>query len=172
MASNRKTASGSKQSRSNSSDSSRSGSSRTRSAPATRARSSGARGASAKPRASARRSPQARSTASRVSAAPSGNGVVGTIKQAASKAKGPAVAVGATAVGVAGGMVLRDRMRRKTVLGIAVPRSLGTRSDVDLKSVAKSVGKASKQFGHTTKSISKDMERVGDQAERIGKMLD
>ena len=40
--------------------------------------------------------------------------MVDTLKQAASKAKGPAVAVGATAVGVAGGVLLRGRMRRKT----------------------------------------------------------
>jgi hypothetical protein len=98
--------------------------------------------------------------------------VVGTIKDAAVKAKGPAVAVGATAVGVAGGMVLRDRMRRKTVLGIPLPRPKGMPSDRDVRSVAKSIGKASKQFGQATKSVSKDMERVGDQAERFGKLLD
>ena len=64
-------------------------------------------------------------------------------------------------------------MRRKTVLGIPVPRSLGTPGmpDVDVKALAKSVGKASKQFGQTTKNVSKDIERVGDQAERIGKIL-
>lgn len=81
--------------------------------------------------------------------------------------------MGATAVGVAGGLVLRGRLRRKTVLGIPVPRSLGkpSLSDVDVKALAKSVGKASKQFGQTTKNVSKDMEKVGDQAERIGKIL-
>jgi hypothetical protein len=81
--------------------------------------------------------------------------------------------VGATAVGVAGGLVLRGRLRRKTILGVSVPRSLGKPSlpDVDVKAMAKSVGKASKQFGQTTKTVSKDLERVGDQAERIGKIL-
>ena len=98
----------------------------------------------------------------------SGNGgVVGTIKGAASKVSGPAVAVGATAVGLAGGLVLKGHSRRKKVLGIKVPRLSG----VDVQSVAKNVGKASKQFGKTTKSVSKDMERVADQAERIGKIL-
>jgi hypothetical protein len=64
-------------------------------------------------------------------------------------------------------------MRRKTVLGVPVPRSLGKASlpDLDVKSMAKTVGKASKNFGQTTKSVSKDIERVGDQAERIGKIL-
>jgi hypothetical protein len=97
--------------------------------------------------------------------------VLGTVKQAAGKAKGPAVAVGATAVGVVGGMVLRDRMRRKTVLGIHVPRSIGV-PDRDVRSVAKTVGKASRQFGQATKSVSRDMERVGEQAERIGRILE
>ena len=89
----------------------------------------------------------------------------------ASKAKGPAVAVGATAAGVAGGLLIRSRTRQKKVLGVPVPRSL-SKPDVDLKSMAKTVGKASKQLGQTTKTVSRDMERVGDQAERIGKMLD
>jgi hypothetical protein len=93
------------------------------------------------------------------------------VKQVASKAKGPAVAVGATAAGVAGGLLIRSRTRQKKMLGVPVPRSL-SKPDVDLKSMAKTVGKASKQFGQTTKTVSKDMERVGDQAERIGKMLD
>jgi hypothetical protein len=70
-------------------------------------------------------------------------------------------------VGIAGGIVLKNHSRRKKILGIPVPRV----SNVDIKSVAKSVGKASKQLGETSKSVSKDIERVGDQAERIGKLL-
>ncbi len=99
--------------------------------------------------------------------------MVGTVRDVAGKAKGPAVAVGATAVGVAGGLLLRGRMRRKTVLGIPVPRTLGkvSVSDIDVKDLAKAVGKASKQFGETSKSVSKDIERLGDQADRIGKIL-
>ena len=54
-----------------------------------------------------------------------------------------------------------------------VPRSLGkSLSGLDAKSVAKSVGHASKQFAKTSKNLSKDLERAGDQAERIGKVLD
>ena len=53
-----------------------------------------------------------------------------------------------------------------------LPRSLGRSvSDLDVKSVAKAVGKASKQFGQASQSLLKDIERVGDQAERIGKIL-
>jgi hypothetical protein len=83
------------------------------------------------------------------------------------------MAIGAGAAGVAGGLVLRSLTRPKKVLGIPVPRSVrkATLPDLDLKSVAKSVGKASKQIGKTSKSVSKDIERVGHQAERVGKAL-
>jgi hypothetical protein len=93
--------------------------------------------------------------------------VVGTLKSAAGKAGAPALAAGAAAAGVAGGLLIKSRMGRKKVLGVSLPRS----SDIDVKSLAKNVGKASKQFGQTSKNVSKDIERVGDQAERLGKML-
>ena len=127
--------------------------------------------AAPKKRAPASRSASTRSNATTSSS--SSNGVPGTIKQVANTAKRPAVAVGAAAAGLAGGLVLRSRTRRKTVLGITVPRSIGkTLSGLDAKSVAKTVGQASKQFAKTTKNVSKDLERAGDQAERIGKILD
>ena len=97
-----------------------------------------------------------------------------TLKNAANKAGGPAAAVGAAAAGIAGGLVLRNRTRHnKRVLGVPLPRSISKPSvpDIDLVSMAKTVGKASKQFGQTSKTVSKDIERVGDQAERIGKIL-
>ena len=74
---------------------------------------------------------------------------------------------------MAGGLALKSRLGRKRILGVAVPRSLGRASlaDMDLKAVAKTLGKASKQFGETSKGVSKDIERIGDQAERFGKML-
>ena len=95
--------------------------------------------------------------------------MVGTLKSAAGKAGGPAVAIGAAAAGVAGGLVLKNRTRRKKILGVPLPRSIGkaSLSDLDLKSMAKTVGKASKSFGQTTKTVSKDMERVAEQAERM-----
>jgi len=100
--------------------------------------------------------------------------VVGTVKTAAGKARGPALAVGAAAAaGVAGALALKNRPRRKKVLGVPVPRSISKPSlpVLDVKSMAKSAGKASKRVGQTSKSVSKDIERVGDQAERIGKIL-
>jgi hypothetical protein len=98
------------------------------------------------------------------------DGAVGTVKHVASKAKGPAVAVGAATAGVAGGLLLKSRLSRPKVLGIPVPRSLG-KPNLDVKSIAKTVGEASQSFAKTSKSVSKDIERAGDQAERIGKIL-
>ena len=58
-------------------------------------------------------------------ASANGTGLTETIKDAASKAKGPAVTVGAAAAGLAGGLILRGRARRRTVLGLPVPKGLG-----------------------------------------------
>jgi hypothetical protein len=96
------------------------------------------------------------------------SGITSTVKNVASKAKGPAVAVGAAAAGVAGGLVIRSRTRRKTILGVPVPKHLPA---VDPQAILKSVGSASKQLAKTSKSVSKDIERAGDQAEKIGKIL-
>jgi hypothetical protein len=89
--------------------------------------------------------------------------VVGTLKSVATKAGGPAVAAGAAAAGVAGGLIIRSRTRHRKVLGMDL--------DVDLKSMAKAVGNASQRFAEASKAVSKDIERVGDQAERVGKIL-
>lgn len=96
------------------------------------------------------------------------SGITDTVKNIASKAKGPAVAVGAAAAGVAGGLAIRSKTRRKTILGVSIPRHVPA---VDPQAILKSVGSASKQFAKTSKSVSKDIERAGDQAERIGKIL-
>lgn len=98
---------------------------------------------------------------------------VGTVKDAATKAKGPMVAVSAAAAGVAGGLALRGRTRRGTVLGVPTPRSLNGRSlgKLDAKSITKAVGEASKSFAKTSKSVSRDLERAGDRAEQIGRIL-
>jgi hypothetical protein len=135
---------------------------------ATQARTTRAAGSTRSSAAAVRRKAQAEAAAARDS-----NGVVGTIKQVASKAKGPAIAVGAAAAGAAGGVLLRDRTRKKKVLGVPVPRSFGKSkvTDLDLPEVVKTVGRASQQFGRKTKSVSRDMEEVGDRAERFGKML-
>jgi hypothetical protein len=80
----------------------------------------------------------------------------GTAKQVAGKATGPAVAVGAAAVGVAGGLALKGRRAKAS----------------DVEGIVKTIGKASKRLAATSKNVSKDIERAGDKAERIGKILD
>lgn len=87
-----------------------------------------------------------------------------TVKEIAGKAKGPAMAAGAAALGL---LALKRRRRRRKVLGLALPRS----SELEMRSLAKTIGKASKEFGKTSKKVSKDIERLGDQAERIGRVL-
>jgi hypothetical protein len=134
-------------------------------------KSSSSRGSSRSSGGSPKRS---RSSASRASgASQNSNGVLDTLKNAARKPSAPVLAAGAAAAGVAGGLVLKSRTRRHKILGVPLPRSIGKvrLSDLDVRSVAKTVGKASKQFGQTSKSVSKDIEQVGDQAERVGKIL-
>lgn len=88
----------------------------------------------------------------------------GTGKEIAGKGAGPAMAAGAAVVGL---LVLKRRRRRRKVLGLTLPRS----AELELSSLARTIGEASKEFGKASKRISKDIERLGDQAERIGKML-
>lgn len=97
----------------------------------------------------------------------------GTARQAVAKAKGPAIAVGVVAAGVAGARGLKGRIGRKKVLGVPVPGWLGGGGlpDLDVRSLAKTIGEASQRVAETSKAVSKDIERVGDQAERIGRML-
>ena len=64
----------------------------------------------------------------------------------------------------------KTRGRRKTVLGVPLPRSKDL-PEIDAKAIVKTVGSATKQFAKTSKKVSKDLERAGDQAERIGKIL-
>ena len=94
-----------------------------------------------------------------------GHGVVGSAKQVAHKAKVPAIAIGAAAAGMAGGIALGSRARPRTVLGVSLPKH---RPSVDAKSLAKSVGKVGANFVKTSKTVSK--ERAGDQAKRIGRI--
>ena len=68
-----------------------------------------------------------------------------TVKQVASTAKRPAVAVGAAAAGLAGGLVLRSRTRRQTVLGVPVPQSLGKSRLRTGREVRRQVGRPGEQ---------------------------
>jgi hypothetical protein len=95
------------------------------------------------------------------------------VTRAAKAAKGPALTAGAAAAAFAGGLALRKRFERPRVLGVKVPRSIVPKSIgiTGMYGVVKQVGKATKQIGETSKGISKDLDRLGDQAERVGKIL-
>jgi hypothetical protein len=109
----------------------------------------------------ARKRPARKSPPRQPAASQNGSGVLSSVK-------GPAVAIGATAAAVAGALVMKGTRRQKTILGVPVPRKVPS---VDVKQVAKAVGKASRQLAETSKSVSKDIERVGEQAERLGRIL-
>jgi hypothetical protein len=132
----------------------------------------GAKRSQSKSRSNSRATTKRRTTSSSKQRARPVSGVdkaVGTAKDVGAKAKAPALAIGAGAAGLAGGLVLTRRTRRKTVLGVPVPRSL--RPGVDVKSIAKTVGQTSQRVAKTSKAVSRDIERAGDKAERIGKIL-
>lgn len=170
-----KAGSRSKQAKSSSSNGSRAttkakptGSTRAKSSGSTRAKSTGS------PRAKSTGSARAKTTASpRAKATGSQNGAGEATPSTLRRARGPAIAAGTAAAAIAGGLVLKSRLGRKRILGVPVPRSVtnGGLSSVDLQALAKTVGKASRQVGETSKGISKDIERIGDRAERFGKLL-
>ena len=90
----------------------------------------------------------------------------GTVVHGMDRAAKPALAVGATAVGIAGGIALRRR--QKSTLPFGLPRN---GDGIDIVAISKAVGKASARLGQTAKSVSKDIDTAADRAERIGKIL-
>ena len=90
----------------------------------------------------------------------------GTVVHGMDRAAKPALAVGATAVGIAGGIALRRRQR--STLPFGLPRN---GDGIDIVAISKAVGKASARLGQTAKSVSKDIDTAADRAERIGKIL-
>lgn len=90
----------------------------------------------------------------------------GTVVHGMDRAAKPALAVGATAVGIAGGIALSRR--HKSTLPFGLPRN---GDGLDIVAISKAVGKASARLGQTAKSVSKDIDTAADRAERIGKIL-
>jgi DNA-binding protein HU-beta len=104
------------------------------------------------------------------------DGMVGKLKQTgtavlqvADKAGRPTVTVAAAVAGIAGGLALRQR-HAAVPDGVAA-RSMAKLNDVDPKAVLEGLGKAAVQVSQRSKSVAKDLERVADQAERVGKIL-
>jgi len=93
----------------------------------------------------------------------------GSVTAAAQKAKGPAVAAGAAAVGLAGGLALGSRLNagpRRTVLGV----QLGRRSK--LQWTVQTLGKAAQGLGSATRQVSSttdDIRQVREELERANR---
>jgi hypothetical protein len=102
----------------------------------------------------------------------------GSVATAARKAKGPALAVGATAAGVAGGLAVGSRMASKRrglaallapqrkILGVPVSRKSGVaRTATALGKVASELGSATNRVSATTDDVRQIREQL-DQANR------
>jgi hypothetical protein len=96
----------------------------------------------------------------------------GRVLRTLAAAKVPALAAGGVAVALAGVAVLMRRRRTKRVLGVKLPKALASKPSLDGASLVKQLGRASKQIGETSKAVSKDLDRLGDQAKRIGRFLE
>ena len=92
------------------------------------------------------------------------------VRQAADRAGRPTtITVAAAVAGLAGGLALRQRH-------VAMHDGLTTRSmamlhDVDASALIGGLGKATVQLSQRSKSVARDIERVAEQAERLGKIL-
>jgi hypothetical protein len=89
-----------------------------------------------------------------------------TAKQAATKAKGPAVALGAAAAGLAGGLALKGRKKRKTVLGVPIGSKGGAVKTLELlRDGAKHLSSATGQISGTAEDVREIREQL-DRANR------
>jgi hypothetical protein len=127
---------------------------------ATASRNGSARSGSARPRAAAN---QPQSTADALKRRGS------ELFHAADRAGGPALTVAAAAAGLVGGLVLRQRPRMADP-GIA-RRSRNILRDVDTAAALEGLGKATAELGKRSKLIARQLDQVGDRAERFGKIL-
>ena len=122
----------------------------------------------------------ATATRSRSSSSSNGNAVVtkakdagSTITSAAQKAKGPAVAAGGAAIGLAGGLALGSHISgrhrglsglvtsRRKVLGVPLGRKSGLRMTVE------TLGAAARHFSSTTddiRQVREELERANRQS--------
>lgn len=144
-------------------------------------------------KASSRATPQSRNGSARSTKARSGgtssssngssrtaagmqDGMVGKLKQtgavvrqAADRAGGPTITVAAAVAGIAGGLALRGR-HGATQESMA-SRSMAMLHDVDAAALLGGLGKATVQLSQRSKTVARDIERVAEQAERLGKIL-
>ena len=145
---------------------------------ATRSANGSARTSRARSTSSASSRNGARSTAAhaRSTAAHVQDGMVGKLKQtgtavrqAADRAGRPTITVAAAMAGLAGGLALRQR--HTAVHDGLTTRSMAMLHDVDAAALIGGLGKATVQLSQRSKNVARDIERVAEQAERLGKIL-
>jgi putative copper export protein len=91
------------------------------------------------------------------------------VRHAADKAGRPTITVAAAMAGLAGGLALRQR-HAATHDGLTT-RSMAMLHDVDAAALIGGLGKATVQLSQRSKNVARDIERVAEQAERLGKIL-
>jgi hypothetical protein len=91
------------------------------------------------------------------------------VRQAADKAGRPTITVAAAVAGIAGGLALRGR--HSSANDGLTSRSMAMLHDVDPAAVLGGLGKATVQLSQRSKIVARDIERVAEQAERLGKIL-
>jgi hypothetical protein len=138
---------------------------------ATRSANGSARTSRARSNSSASSRNGARSTAAHMQ-----DGMVGRLKQtgtavrhAADRAGRPTITVVAAMAGLAGGLALRQR--HAAAHDGLTTRSMAMLHDVDAAELIGGLGKATVQLSQRSKNVARDIERVAEQAERLGKIL-
>ena len=91
------------------------------------------------------------------------------VRHAADKAGRPTITVAAAVAGIAGGLALRGRHASAND-GVAA-RSMAMLHDADPVAILGGLGKATVQLSQRSKTVARDIERVAEQAERLGKIL-
>ena len=91
------------------------------------------------------------------------------VRHAADKAGRPTITVAAAVAGIAGGLALRGRHTSAND-GVAA-RSMAMLHDADPAAILGGLGKATVQLSQRSKTVARDIERVAEQAERLGKIL-
>jgi hypothetical protein len=92
------------------------------------------------------------------------------VRQAADKAGRPTITVAAAVAGIAAGG-LAFRQRHAAASDGVTARSMTMLQDVDPKAVLEGLGKATVQLSQRSRSLARDIDRVAQQAERVGKIL-
>jgi hypothetical protein len=86
--------------------------------------------------------------------------------------KSTALGAGAAAAGVALGAAAMRRRRPRRVLGMKMPAIGGGSPFKQANNTGQRLGRASKRVAATSKLVSRELDRFGDRAERIGELLD